>query len=118
MRFIQVEKMARRMSNFELERIKHCSEITIAPPTLTFDTRINVRPRFRAKKFRSEIYIFPRWNNETCPWACELKMYVSYAYYKKGLAKQNHLLQQTILTQGEVKKKFRKDIAMKTHRVR
>ena len=85
---------------------------------MSYETKVSIRPKFRAKKYRTEVYIFPRGNNQECLWACELKLFVNYVYYKKGLAKQNILINQTIFTPGKITRKFRKDINMVAHRVR
>eukprot|EP00794_Sanderia_malayensis_P013908 gene13908-15357_t len=104
----------RRGSYFDVNCITHLSEIHMSPATRSYDTAISIRPKFRAKRYRSELYLFPLWNNRDKQWACRMKMHVTSAYYKKGLARQNLRMQQIIVTQGEVKKKFRKDINIKT----
>ena len=105
-------QMDRRMSYFDVEKIVHFSEISIPPPSVSFESRVSIKPKLRAKNFRTEIYIYPEWNNSESMWACELRLFVSHVLYQKGLAKENFVIQETTMTPGEVKKKFRKDISM------
>ena len=102
------------MSYFDVEKVVHFSEISIPPPSLSFESKVFIKPKLRAKKYRSEIYVFPAWNNPETIWACDLKLFVSHVLYAKGLAKGNFAVQETILTPGEVKRKFKKDISMTT----
>ena len=104
--------MPRRPSNFDIEKVVHFSEINIPPPHATFESRVSVRPRLRAKMYRTEVFVYPKWNNSDHMWACDLRLFVSGAHFNKGLAKENFVIQETVLTPGEVKKKFKKDISM------
>lgn len=104
--------MARRPSYFDVEKVVHLSEIKIPPPSVLFESRVSLKPKLRAHRYSTEIYVYPRWNNSHTLWACDLRMFVSGADFKKGLAKENFVIHEAVLTPGEVKKKFRKDISM------
>ena len=95
-----------------MDKIVHFSEILIPPPLATYESRVSLKPKLRAKMYRTEVYIYPKWNNSEHKWACDLSMFVCGVRLKKGLAKDNFVIQETVLTPGEVKKKFKKDISM------
>lgn len=100
------------MAYFDVEKVVHLSEIRIPPPKLSFESRVSLKPKLRAKMYKTEIYVYPQWNNAESKWACELRMFVSEVNFKRGLAKENFIIQETAMIPGEVKKKFRKDISM------
>ena len=104
--------MARRPSVYDVEKVVHVSEIKIPPPHAAFESRVSLKPKLRAKMYTTEVYVYPKWNNRKHLWACDLRMFGSGARFAKGLSKENFVIQETVLTPGEVKKKFKKDLLL------
>ena len=93
------------MPGFKLDKVLHGHEIQVPRAIKNFETKVFLHPRFRAKRFKTEIIMFPMINNGDCNLS-DLKYFVSYAYFMKGLIKGDLILDQAYFIQGEAKRKY------------
>lgn len=93
------------MPGFKVDKILHGHQVQVPKATRNYETRIFVTQRFRPKKYKTEIVIFPTVNRYSAE-LNDLRFYASCVYFKKGLAKGDMILDQSYFVQGETKRKF------------
>lgn len=93
------------MPGFKVDKILHGIELKISPATKAYETKIQISPRFRPKKFRTEVMFFPQQNNDYSRF-CGQRFYISYVHFSKGLAKGSLILDEAYFVQGETEKTF------------
>lgn len=100
-----MENYEAKMKSFKVEKVLHGMEVEVTPATRTFETKVFVSQRFRPKKFKTEVIIFPSVNNNESPDLSDLRFFHNYAYFIKGLGKRELVLNEAYYVQGEMKKK-------------
>ena len=103
------------MPGFKVDKILHGHEIQVPRATRNYETKVFVSQRFRPKKYKTEIIIFPAINSFSSN-LNDLKFYVSYAYFIKGLAKGDFILDQSYFIQGETKRKFHQTMQLEPNK--
>ena len=100
----------------EVNRIAYISSIDVNPGIKAIETKISVRPKFVPKKYRNEVLVFPMENNTTE--LTGMRCFVTGAYYVQRLSRKSFIIYEIVYTPGDVKKKFKQNIAMDTKRRR
>lgn len=103
------------MPGFKVDKVLHGLEVQVPKATRNYETKVFVSQRFRPKKFRNEIIVFPAVNSFSSD-LNDLQFYSSYAYFIKGLAKDDVILDQSYFVRGETKRKFHQTMQLQPNK--
>ena len=103
------------MPGFKIDKILHGHQVQVPKATKNYETKVFVTQRFRPKKYRTEVIIFPTVNSFKSE-LNDFRLYVSYVYITKGLSKGDIILDQSYFIQGEAKRKYHQTMQLQPYK--
>ena len=103
------------MPGFRVDRILHGHQVQVPRATKNYEAKVFVTQRFRPKKYKTEIIVFPATNSFSSK-LNDLRQYVSCVYFNKGLGKRDVNLDQSYFIQGETKRTFHQTMQLQPYK--
>lgn len=103
------------MPGFRVDKVLYGHKVQVPIATRNYETKVFLSQRFRPKKYKTEVVVFPATNRFSSDLS-DLKFYSSYAYFTKGLGKGDLILNQSFFVQGETKRRFHQTMQLQPNK--